>query len=290
MQIIFDSRYDGLQDARTMLALLETYIDCHPAQRIATRSEIGVSAASSAQFQVAGTTGLQAGWAGDVNGLPGGVYSPQPQAAEAPPPPAPSDAAAAPLPTAPAASTAGAPPPPPAPSPPAAPATAPAAPAAPTSLVVDVTGLPWDERIHAANKATIANGQWRKKKGLNDEAYIKGVVTELRAAHPVTAAAPPPPPPPPSETTAATPPPPPPAPTETAAAAPPPPPPPADPQAESFASLMEWLGVQMSTGKIQFQTVVNECQKLGAKALADFSSNPNFMPMVPLLSAALRRL
>jgi hypothetical protein len=140
-----------------------------------------------------------------------------------------------------------------------------------------VTGLPWDERIHAANKAVIANGQWRKKKGLNDEGYINRIVAELRAAHPVTAAAAPPPPPPP------------PAPTE--AVAPPPPAPPApDPQAETFATLMEWLGGQMSTGKIQFQTVVNECQKLGAKALADFSSNPNFMPMVPLLSAALRRL
>ena len=52
--------------------------------------------------------------------------------------------------------------------------------AAPT---VDKTGLPWDERIHAKNKATNADGSWRKKKGVH-ETTVTVVEAELRGVAP----------------------------------------------------------------------------------------------------------
>jgi hypothetical protein len=112
-------------------------------------------------------------------------------------PPAPFTADAAVLPTAPVAPLAGVPTPPPAaslPVPPAPAAAAPTAPAAPTtsaSVEVDGTNLPWDARIHAANKARNKDGSWRAKKGLNDGAMVAKIEAELRAT--VTGAIPAPP-------------------------------------------------------------------------------------------------
>lgn len=45
---------------------------------------------------------------------------------------------------------------------------------------VDTAGLPWDERIHAKTKATIADGTWRKRRGVNDM-LVQQVEAELRA-------------------------------------------------------------------------------------------------------------
>src|SRR5690606_17225438 len=33
----------------------------------------------------------------------------------------------------------------------------------------DSAGLPWDERIHASSRATVADGTWRKKRGVSPE-------------------------------------------------------------------------------------------------------------------------
>lgn len=44
---------------------------------------------------------------------------------------------------------------------------------------LDKTGLPWDGRIHAESKAKIADGTWRKKRGV-DPALVATVETELR--------------------------------------------------------------------------------------------------------------
>jgi hypothetical protein len=57
---------------------------------------------------------------------------------------------------------------------------------------VDTAGLPWDERIHAKTKATIGDGTWRKKRGV-DDATVAAVEAELRArsAPPMPAVAPP---------------------------------------------------------------------------------------------------
>lgn len=46
--------------------------------------------------------------------------------------------------------------------------------------VTDSTGLPWDERIHAGSKAQIADGTWRKRKGV-DAGTVASVEAELRA-------------------------------------------------------------------------------------------------------------
>lgn len=52
---------------------------------------------------------------------------------------------------------------------------------------VDAEGYPWDERIHASSRATVADGTWRKKRGV-DEALVAEVRAEwdakLRSAVP----------------------------------------------------------------------------------------------------------
>ncbi|HRQ13039.1 MAG TPA: hypothetical protein PK205_07020 [Promineifilum sp.] len=44
----------------------------------------------------------------------------------------------------------------------------------------DSSGLPWDARIHAATKATTADGKWRRRRGVADE-FVTAVEAELRA-------------------------------------------------------------------------------------------------------------
>ncbi len=101
-------------------------------------------------------------------------------------PPAPGTAVAAALPTAPVVMLATFPAPS-VPLPPAMPApmaAAPMAPAAPTTLAsgveLDSTGLPWDERIHASTKTKLVSGEWKAKRGINDEALVKSIEAELR--------------------------------------------------------------------------------------------------------------
>lgn len=45
---------------------------------------------------------------------------------------------------------------------------------------LDTKGLPWDERIHSANKGKNADGSWRSKRGVQ-EAFKTQVEAELRA-------------------------------------------------------------------------------------------------------------
>lgn len=56
---------------------------------------------------------------------------------------------------------------------------------------VDSKGIPWDARIHSESKATIADGSWRKRRGVDDATYAT-VLAELQGAAP---------PPPPAEST-----------------------------------------------------------------------------------------
>lgn len=53
------------------------------------------------------------------------------------------------------------------------------------SVTVDSAGLPWDERIHASSKAIIADGTWRRKRGV-DDALVVEVEGELRALMAIT--------------------------------------------------------------------------------------------------------
>lgn len=54
-----------------------------------------------------------------------------------------------------------------------------AAGAAPAGVELDKHGLPWDNRIHAESKAKIADGFWRKKRGV-DPVLVAQVEAELR--------------------------------------------------------------------------------------------------------------
>src|SRR6185437_377740 len=59
--------------------------------------------------------------------------------------------------------------------------SAPPAPApAPVAVDVDKNGLPWDERIHASTHAKIADGSWKRKRGV-DDAIIGAVEAQLRS-------------------------------------------------------------------------------------------------------------
>lgn len=53
--------------------------------------------------------------------------------------------------------------------------------AAPTGMVLDSEGLPWDSRIHGETKTQNKDGTWRAKRGLNDGAMVQRVKAELLA-------------------------------------------------------------------------------------------------------------
>lgn len=53
---------------------------------------------------------------------------------------------------------------------------------APGGVDLDAKGLPWDTRIHGSTKTKNADGTWRQKRGLNDEALKLRIEGELRAA------------------------------------------------------------------------------------------------------------
>mgnify|MGYP000735890406 CR=1 FL=1 len=67
-------------------------------------------------------------------------------------------------------------------------ATTSAATPTPPAVTVDKDGLPWDARIHSSSKALNADGRWRAKKGLNDDAMVATVQAELRALMAIPAA------------------------------------------------------------------------------------------------------
>lgn len=60
----------------------------------------------------------------------------------------------------------------------------------------DADGLPWDERIHSANKAVTADGKWRKRRNVSDTVMAQ-VTAELRGSAPLASVPPAPPPSPP---------------------------------------------------------------------------------------------
>lgn len=99
----------------------------------------------------------------------------------------------------------------------------------------DKNGLPWDERIHAGTKALNADGTWKKRRGV-DDATVAAVTAELTGAAPTPEPTPAPQPEPTPEPTPA----------PTPAPVP-------------------------STNRIQdFQQIVQELQKAGTAAAADY--------------------
>ncbi len=105
-----------------------------------------------------------------------------------------------------------------------------------TPPAIDKNGLPWDERIHAGTKALNADGTWKKRRGV-DDATVASVTAELSG----TTSTPAPTPAPQVETPAPT------------------------PQPEPTPAPVP------STNRIQdFQQIVQELQKAGTAAAADY--------------------
>lgn len=235
----------------------------------------------------------------------------------APLPPAPSTAAAAPQPSVPVVTPASSPEPsvPPVPAAPTVPTaaapTAPVTPSSPAGVEVDKDGLPWDARIHSGSKAINADGTWRKRKGLNDDALVARVQAELRAVMAVPPAIPasspaleqpqyqilsetpemavvpfattPPAMPPIPEAPAA----PfvPPAPLPAAVFTPPPPPPApvatqpaADPT--TMPELMPRVTGAMAEGKIPPTAMLDACKAVGLPDLPSLAHRPDLIPQV----------
>ena len=136
----------------------------------------------------------------------------------------------------------------------------------------DSEGLPWDARIHASSKALVADGSWRKKRGV-DDALVAQVTAELRAASQVgLPAAPAVPVPPAPSATIPVPPPPtvPPAPTDA----------PAAPQTITFAQVLPRISAAVTAGTLDMPTVLAACQKAGIPALPALAGMQHLIPQV----------
>lgn len=125
---------------------------------------------------------------------------------------------------------------------------------------LDSDGLPWDHRIHASSKKTLKSGQWRKKRGIEDD-LVAEVEAELRAAIAAPDAPAPPPPPAADEQTAA---------------APPPPPPAADEVPHTLADLMK----KVTAADLQFAQIQPILQEMGVPSLPALNSRPDLIPAV----------
>jgi hypothetical protein len=147
-------------------------------------------------------------------------------------------------------------------------ATPPATVAAPA---VDSTGLPWDVRIHAGNRAQNGDGTWRKKKAVHEDT-VRLVEAELRAnlaAPPAMPAAPEP--------------------GEPAAPPPPPAPVPAAPTLSGpqlFARYMERATAAQTAGQITTADVAAIATGLGLVGTAGLLTRPDLIPQAEAALAA----
>jgi len=145
--------------------------------------------------------------------------------------------------------------------------TAPVPPAPATvtpGVAVDKAGLPWDARIHSSNKATVADGTWRKKRGV-EPATVVAVEAELRAVMGAAPAAPAAP-----------------------AATAPPPPAPEQPQApaapvvdhSAFVTLVGRASAALQAGKLSQAEIAEACAAVGIPALPMLANRPDLVPAV----------
>lgn len=148
--------------------------------------------------------------------------------------------------------------------------------------MVDSGGFPWDGRIHAGSRATIANGTWRKKQKL-DQAFVDQVEAELRQLMGAPSAPPAPPnafvsSPPPAGAVAGLP---------SAAPVPPPqaaaPSPTADPKM-AYVSLIGRVAAAVPAGKITQEEVTQCCQQFGVPALPLAG---NRLDLIPHIAASI---
>ncbi len=160
---------------------------------------------------------------------------------------------------------------------PVVPAVSPAPTIAPASH--DSAGLPWDARIHASSRTTVANGTWRKKKNVPDET-VAAVEAELRqamAAPAATSALSPPPPAPvdqPVEPDVA----------QVPDAPAPPPAAPAPPPAaglsgpQLFAAFMGKVSAAQAAGKVTSADVASISSGLGLASTGMLMHRPDLIP------------
>lgn len=143
---------------------------------------------------------------------------------------------------------------------------------------LDSKGTPWDARIHADSKGQNADGQYKRRKGVDAATYDR-IGAELRAAlgNPTPAASPAAPPPPPapvptaSDTVAAT----------TAPDAPPPPPPaavaadaiPPAPEAAGGMTVQEALALATTRG-MTFEQNGALCTAIGLGGVHELLTAP----------------
>lgn len=164
--------------------------------------------------------------------------------------------------------------------PPAPPAAGPGDP-----VEVDVNGMPWDGRIHTANKAKTQKGVWKARRGV-DDAERSRVEAELRtamAAHaPTEQAAPPPPPAQPQITPPAAP--------GSAfeqptggaefEASPTPPAPPAAAPGASPATFAEFAAAFAGDARATDEMLAQACQAHGVPSFPSLSARPDLIPAV----------
>lgn len=151
----------------------------------------------------------------------------------------------------------------------------------------DSAGMPWDERIHASSRATVADGTWRKKRGVSDElvAEVEAEIAPIteeelvrqdqinsgKAAMTVEVPEAPVPEPVASGVTEPTPP----APTTTEDAPPPPPAPTANP----FLALMSRIGKSKldKAKKDELLTAAGALDEKGAPSLLELNKRPELI-------------
>lgn len=114
---------------------------------------------------------------------------------------------------------------------------------------VDASGLPWDARIHSESKATVADGTWRKRRGVDPE-LVKQVEAELRGGVPAAADIPAPPAP---------------------AVIPPPPAP--IPETAPARSLTD-LSAAVAQGKLKMTELIEQAKLQGCADVVALTNNP----------------
>jgi len=138
---------------------------------------------------------------------------------------------------------------------------------------VDAAGLPWDSRIHSSNRQTVADGTWRKRRGV-DPAVVEVVEGQLRGTPVgvVTPSAPPPPPPP-----------------VVTAAPPPPPPPPAEPAVIAMQQALPIITGALAAQTLTQANLVAACEALGVTGgLAGYAAKADADWTLLLINLGLR--
>lgn len=138
---------------------------------------------------------------------------------------------------------------------------------APVTIIpeeLDSRGLPWDERIHSANKTFLAKtGEWKNKRGISKE-IVESVERELRGESSA-----------PTMPMAV-------APEKPVAVAPPPPPPASAPVAAQSAEMLNFKSLldRVTAERVSKETIDRVCANHGIPTLNLLIVRPDLLPAV----------